>query len=118
MGHPGKKLLFMGGELAQESEWAHEGSVDWGLEQDPGHAGVERWVSDLAAFYRSEPAMHARDFDPSGFEWVDANDAEQSVLTFLRRDGPRVVLVACNARRCHASGTGSGFPRVGAGSRC
>jgi 1,4-alpha-glucan branching enzyme len=112
-GTPGKKLLFMGGELGQESEWAHEGSVDWGLEQDPGHSGVERWVSDLATFYRSEPAMHARDFDPSGFEWVDANDAEQSVFTFLRRDGPRMVLIACNATPVPRYGYRVGVPQGG-----
>ncbi len=110
---PGKKLLFMGGELGQPSEWAHEGSVDWGLEQDPGHGGVERWVSDLAGFYRSEPAMHARDFDPSGFEWVDANDAEQSVFTFLRRDGPRFVLIACNATPVPRHGYRVGVPHGG-----
>jgi 1,4-alpha-glucan branching enzyme len=112
-GTPGKKLLFMGGELGQESEWAHEGSVDWGLERDPGHGGVERWLSDLATFYRSEPAMHARDFDASGFEWVDANDAEQSVFTFLRKDGPRTVLIACNATPVPRHGYRVGVPQGG-----
>ncbi|MBO0702536.1 MAG: 1,4-alpha-glucan branching protein GlgB, partial [Candidatus Dormibacteraeota bacterium] len=112
-GTPGKKLLFMGGELGQEEEWAHEGSVRWDLEQDADHAGVERWVSDLAAFYRSEPAMHVRDFDSSGFEWIDANDAEQSVFTFLRRDGPRTVLIACNATPVPRHGYRAGVPRAG-----
>lgn len=112
-GTPGKKLLFMGGELGQEEEWAHEGSVRWDLEQDPGHGGVERWVSDLARFYREEPAMHVRDFDASGFEWIDANDAEQSVFTFLRRDGPRVVVVACNATPVPRHGYRVGVPRGG-----
>lgn len=112
-GTPGKKLLFMGGELGQEGEWAHEGSVQWQLEQDPGHAGVERWVADLAHFYRSEPALHVHDFDPEGFEWVDANDSEQSVFTFLRRDGDRVVLIACNATPMPRQDYRVGVPRGG-----
>ncbi len=95
---PGKKLLFMGGELGQPGEWDHGGSVDWQLLDDERHAGILRWVEDLNALYRSNPAMHALDCDARGFEWVDANDADASVLTFLRK-GRRpedVVLVVCN----------------------
>ena len=96
-GHPGKKLLFMGCEFGQRGEWAHEGSLEWHLLQYPEHEGVRRWVADLNRLYRAEPALHQLDFDQSGFEWVDCNDSEQSVLTFLRR--PRsgaALLVVCN----------------------
>jgi 1,4-alpha-glucan branching enzyme len=95
---PGKKLLFMGGELAQWREWNHEASLDWDLLDDPAHRGVQRWVRDLNTSYRAEPALHATDAEPSGFEWIDCNDAEQSTLTFLRLDPGKQVglLVACN----------------------
>ncbi|MBO0689263.1 MAG: 1,4-alpha-glucan branching protein GlgB [Candidatus Dormibacteraeota bacterium] len=95
-GSPGKKLLFMGAEVGQEGEWSHEGSVEWHLAERPDHGGVTRWLADLNRLHRSEPALHELDFEPRGFEWVDANDSDQSVLTFLRRAGDRVVLVACN----------------------
>ena len=97
-GHPGKKLLFMGGEFGQRREWAHEASLEWHVLQYPEHEGMRRWVADLNRLYRSEPALYQLDFDQSGFEWVDCNDSEQSVLTFLRkpRGGGAPVLVACN----------------------
>jgi 1,4-alpha-glucan branching enzyme len=85
---PGKKLLFMGGELAQGQEWSHERSLDWHLLGIESHAGVRAWVRDLNRLLRGEPALYVKDFDPSGFEWVDANDAEASVLSFLRKGGP------------------------------
>src|SRR5438045_6468035 len=69
--HPGKKLLFMGGELAQEGEWNHNVSLDWHLLDHPGHAGVQRLVRDLNAIYRREPALYEIDFDPAGFRWLD-----------------------------------------------
>ncbi|MEO8536903.1 MAG: alpha amylase C-terminal domain-containing protein, partial [Betaproteobacteria bacterium] len=96
-GHPGKKLLFMGGEFAQRREWTHEGALDWPLLAEPGHAGVQRLVADLNAFYRATPALHELDFAQPGFEWIDASDATSSVIAFLRR--PRrgaPVLVVCN----------------------
>ncbi|MDD2732897.1 MAG: 1,4-alpha-glucan branching protein GlgB [Desulfuromonadaceae bacterium] len=97
-GHPGKKLLFMGGEFGQRSEWAHEGSLEWHLLQYPEHEGLRRWVTDLNRLYRSEPALYQQDFDRAGFEWVDCNDSEQSVLTFLRRPQGEgdTLLVVCN----------------------
>ena len=96
-GHPGKKLLFMGGEFGQRSEWAHEGSLEWHLLQHPEHEGLRRWVTDLNRLYKSEPALHQLDFVQSGFEWVDCNDSEQSVLVFLRRSQEgATVLVVCN----------------------
>jgi 1,4-alpha-glucan branching enzyme len=96
--HPGKKLLFMGGELATEREWTHEGELDWRLLEEPGHAGVQRWVADLNRWYRAQPALHRVDFEPSGFEWLDANNADASLLAFLRRGrtSDPTVLVLCN----------------------
>ncbi|HEX7090057.1 MAG TPA: 1,4-alpha-glucan branching protein GlgB, partial [Longimicrobiales bacterium] len=94
----GKKLLFMGGEFGQWNEWNHEASLDWHLLQYETHQGVQRWVADLNRLYRSEPALHELDFQPAGFEWVDANDSESSVISFLRRgrSPDDVILVVCN----------------------
>jgi len=95
---PGKKLLFMGGEIAEPEEWNHEASVEWHLLASPPHRGVQLLTSDLNRVLRREPALHQLDCDPAGFEWVDANDTENSVLTWLRKgtDERDVVLVACN----------------------
>jgi 1,4-alpha-glucan branching enzyme len=95
--HPGKKLLFMGGEFGQRREWTHDGALEWWVLGQGEHAGVQRWVADLNALYRREPALHQVDFDTGGFEWVDCHDADASVLSFLRfpRKGPP-VLVVCN----------------------
>lgn len=98
-GHPGKKLLFMGGEFGQVREWDHERELDWALLERPENAGLARWVGDLNRFLRETPALHEGDFDASGFEWVDFKDAEKSVVAFLRkRPGkcPDPVLVVCN----------------------
>ncbi|HET9766724.1 MAG TPA: alpha amylase C-terminal domain-containing protein, partial [Thermoanaerobaculia bacterium] len=81
---PGKKLLFMGGEFGQRREWNHDGSLDWHLLESPAHRGVQRLVGDLNRLYRTEPALHELDCDPKGFEWIDANDNEQSVVSLLR----------------------------------
>jgi len=96
--HPGKKLVFMGGELADEREWTHEGALDWGLLDQPAHAGMHRWIADLNRLYRAQPALHRLDFSPAGFEWIDRHDADSSVLAFLRRGEPTdpTVLVLCN----------------------
>jgi 1,4-alpha-glucan branching enzyme len=96
--HPGKKLLFMGQEFAPEREWNPEISLDWHLLDDLMHAGVQRLVRDLNSLYRSIPALHALDCDETGFAWIDANDTEQSVVSFLRLDGAPhgFVVVACN----------------------
>jgi 1,4-alpha-glucan branching enzyme len=95
---PGKKLLFMGGELGQWGEWNHEASVDWHLLDWPSHRGVQKMVDDLNRLYRSEPALHQGDCEPFGFEWVDANNATESVTVFLRkaRKAEGVLLVAIN----------------------
>jgi len=97
-GHPGKKLLFMGGEFAQWSEWNHDGSLEWHLLRYAPHQGVQRWVKDLNRWYRSEPALYEVDFHHQGFEWVDFSDWEGSIISFLRKgkDPAGTVLVVCN----------------------
>ena len=95
---PGKKLVFMGGELGQWGEWNHDGQLDWELLDSPAHRGVQRWLRDLNTVSRAEPALHARDCESSGFEWIDCNDAAHSTLAYVRRGGDpeQVVLVVCN----------------------
>ncbi len=95
---PGKKLLFMGAEIGQWREWNHDASLDWHLLDDPKHAGFARWIGDLNHAYRSEPALHANDCDPSGFQWIEANDVDQSTLCFLRRgfENDLPIIVAFN----------------------
>ncbi len=95
---PAKKLLFMGGELGQWSEWAHDRGIEWHLLQFGPHQGLQRWVSDLNHLYRSEPALHERDLEPSGFEWIDCSDAESSVISLLRKGKSTEdeILIACN----------------------
>jgi 1,4-alpha-glucan branching enzyme len=84
-GHPGKKLLFMGNEFAQENEWRHDHSLDWHLLEQPRHAGVRALVRDLNAIYRKLPALHERDCDSNGFEWLITDDADRSVFAWLRK---------------------------------
>ena len=95
---PGKKLLFMGGELGQWNEWNHETSLDWHLLQGGLHQGLQRWVRDLNTFYRGEPAMHVLDCDPAGFEWIDCCDAEGSIISLLRkgRTPEQLIAIVCN----------------------
>jgi 1,4-alpha-glucan branching enzyme len=83
-GHPGKKLLFMGSELGQWREWDHDGSVEWHLLDEPAHAALRRFVQALNWHYRAEPALHECDFTPAGFRWIDCNDNENSVVSFVR----------------------------------
>ena len=97
VGHPGKQLLFMGAEIAQEREWTHAESLDWHLLDGSLHAGLRSWVRDLHRFYRAEPALYELDAEPSGFEWIECHDAASSVLSFLRRGrGGEPVVVVCN----------------------
>jgi 1,4-alpha-glucan branching enzyme len=93
-----KKLLFMGGELGQWSEWNHDQSLDWNLADYPNHAGLQKWVADLNHAYRNEPALHELDFDWQGFDWIDCNDSEQSIISLIRRGKSEddVVVVVCN----------------------
>jgi 1,4-alpha-glucan branching enzyme len=96
--HPGKKLLFMGGELGQRNEWSHDAELDWRTASEPQNEGLQRWVADLNAVYRRERALHEVDFEAAGFEWIDHRDAEASVIAFLRRPrhGGPPILVVCN----------------------
>jgi 1,4-alpha-glucan branching enzyme len=113
--HPGKKLLFMGGELAQETEWSHERSLDWHLLEDAGNAGVQAVVRDLNRVMRSEPALYERDFDPGGFWWLEANDAANNVIAFARasKDGSRVLVCAANLAPVPRPDYRLGLPRAG-----
>jgi 1,4-alpha-glucan branching enzyme len=92
---PGKKLLFMGGEFGQWREWSHDTSLDWHLLMFPSHQGMQRLISDLNRLYRTEPALYELDCDPRGFEWIDANDADASVYSFLRKSryGEQILIV-------------------------
>lgn len=93
-----KKLIFMGGEFGQWQEWNHDRSLDWHLLQQPAHAGLQKWVADLNHTYRSYPALHELDCDPAGFEWVDCNDVENSIISLLRKgkSPSEAVLAICN----------------------
>ena len=96
--HPGKKLLFMGCEIAQHSEWNHDGSVDWAALEDPMHRGVQKLVRDLNALYVAHPALHVGDGRREGFEWLVADDARNSVFVFLRKagEGGALIVAICN----------------------
>ncbi|MBD3886034.1 1,4-alpha-glucan branching protein GlgB [Phormidium tenue FACHB-886] len=111
----GKKLLFMGAELGQWGEWNHNASLDWHLLEYSSHAGLQKWVTDLNQFYRSQPAMHKLDCDPAGFEWVDCNDAENSVFTLLRKSKTEedTILIACNFTPVPRHDYRVGVPRAG-----
>jgi 1,4-alpha-glucan branching enzyme len=112
--HPGKKLLFMGDELAQEQEWSHERSLDWHVLERPEHAGIQRLVGDLNHLYREEPALWEVDSDPSGFWWIEPNDADANVIAFARasRDGERVLVFVANLSPVPRLGYRLGLPRA------
>jgi 1,4-alpha-glucan branching enzyme len=95
---PGKKLIFMGGEFGQWSEWKHDTSLDWHLTQWDDHKGMQRWIADLNHFYTQEPAMHELDNDPAGFEWIDVHDWANSTISLLRKgtSNNRAVAIVCN----------------------
>jgi 1,4-alpha-glucan branching enzyme len=93
--HPGKKMLFMGGEFGQWVEWNHDTSLEWHLCQYSSHQGLQHFVRDLNRLYRDEPALHEADFDWTGFQWIDFNDADNSVIAFLRRGRDRHDPVVC-----------------------
>jgi 1,4-alpha-glucan branching enzyme len=97
-GHPGKKLLFMGGEIAQWKEWNHDESIEWHALEYSSHQGVQKWVRDLNHLYRNEPALYELDFATEGFEWIDFHDWEQSIISFIRKgkNSNDIILVVCN----------------------
>ena len=113
--HPGKKLLFMGGELAQEREWSHEASLDWHLLERPEHAGVQALVRDLNHAYRDEPALWEVDFEPAGFHWLEPNDAQANVVAFARlsKAAERMLVCLCNFSPVPRLGYRVGLPRPG-----
>ncbi len=114
-GHPGKKLLFMGGEFGQWQEWRHFQSLDWHLLNDPMHRGVMHWVRDLNQLLKKEPALHINDFEWTGFQWVEAHNADASVLAFLRigSTDDQDVLFACNFTPVPREGYRLGVPEPG-----
>ncbi|MBN2187842.1 MAG: 1,4-alpha-glucan branching protein GlgB, partial [Chitinispirillaceae bacterium] len=113
--HPGKKLLFMGGEFAQWREWAHDGALDWDIATHDRHQGVQLLVRDLNNLYKTVPALHALDFDGRGFEWIDFKDWEHSVISYLRKGASpdELVLVACNFTPVPRNGYLVGVPAAG-----
>jgi 1,4-alpha-glucan branching enzyme len=113
--HPGKKLMFMGDEFAQVREWNSDISLDWHLAPEPMHQGIQRLVRDLNHVYRTTPALYEQECDPEGFEYVDATDADQGVLAFLRhsRSGGGPVLVVCHFTPVLRQNYQIGVPRGG-----
>jgi 1,4-alpha-glucan branching enzyme len=97
-GQPGKKLLFMGGEFGQWDEWQHEAQLDWSLLDSDSHRQLKHWVTDLNNTYRRETALHEQDMNPAGFEWIDCNDSDHSVLSFIRKGKAKddIVVAVCN----------------------
>ncbi len=114
-GHPGKKLLFMGGEFGQRRGWSHDESLEWGVLQYPEHGGIHGWVRDLNKCYRREPALYEVDFQREGFEWIDCHDAENSIISFVRRgcSTEDIVLVVCNFTPMPCLSYRVGVPRGG-----
>ena len=94
--HPGKKLLFMGAEFAQSAEWNFDQSLDWHLAAGQPHAGIQRLTKDLGAFYRANEPLWAWDSEPTGFDWIDCHDADQSVVSFVRRSATRHLVCVFN----------------------
>jgi 1,4-alpha-glucan branching enzyme len=113
-GEPGKKLLFMGAELAQPSEWNHEAALDWPIAANLYHGGISRLVGDLNRVYSDTPALHELDCDPSGFQWAEPNDALQGVLAFFRKSTEgQTLLVAHNTTPVPRLGYRIGVPARG-----
>ena len=113
--HPGKKLIFMGGEIAQWREWNHDSAIDWDLLDQPRHRGIQTLVRDLNALYRRETALHQRDSVSTGFRWVIGDDSANSVFAFLRfgDDDDGMVLIVCNMTPVPRVGYAVGVPRPG-----
>ncbi|WP_295524091.1 1,4-alpha-glucan branching protein GlgB [uncultured Pseudacidovorax sp.] len=113
--HPGKKLLFMGGEFGQRREWTHEGELEWWVSDQWGHRGVQQFVRQLNRVLREEPALHQLDFDPAGFQWLEADDSDRSLYMFLRKPqgGGAPVLVICNMTPVPRPGLRVGVPVAG-----
>ena len=115
---PGKKLLFMGGELAQPWEWDFRQSLPWWLLDHAEHRGVQRTVADLNRLYRNEPALHRLEFEPRGFGWLDCDDAASSVLSYLRHGDDRHLVVALNFTPVPRTAIASACPMAGITAKC
>ena len=113
MGHPGKKLLFMGGEFAQYSEWSEARSLDWHLLQYADHQEMQAYVKELNHLYAEEPAFWAEDFDPNGFQWIECDDAESSIVSFVRRSREKELVFLCNFTSVVHRGFSLGVPQEG-----
>lgn len=113
MGHPGKKLLFMGGEFAQYSEWSEARSLDWHLLQYADHQEMQAYVKELNHLYTEEPAFWAEDFDPNGFQWIECDDAESSIVSFVRRSQEKELVFLCNFTPVVHRGFSLGVPQEG-----
>jgi 1,4-alpha-glucan branching enzyme len=113
--HPGKKLLFMGGEFGQEQEWNHDTGLDWRCLDDPFHAGVQALVRDLNRLYRMTPALYRLDCEPGGFSWIDAANGAESVLSYLRRgcEEHELAVTVCNFTPVPRHDYRIGVPRPG-----
>ncbi|ASV31411.1 1,4-alpha-glucan branching protein GlgB [Maribacter cobaltidurans] len=113
--HPGTKLMFMGGEFGQTSEWNFQNSLDWHLLQYEVHTGVQQFVKDLNALYKNSPALYEKQFSPEGFQWIDYGDHENSVLTYIRKghDTKNDVIVACNFTPVVRENYRIGIPKKG-----
>ncbi len=113
--HPGKKLTFMGQEFGQWAEWSEARSMDWHLLELPTHQGVQAWVADMNKFYQAQPALWEHDFDPKGFQWIEPNDAEQSVFSYIRfaDDPDDFLIIACNFTPVPRYGYRMGVPEAG-----
>jgi 1,4-alpha-glucan branching enzyme len=113
--HPGKKLLFMGGDIAQWREWNDDQSLDWHLLDEPAHLGVKTLISDLNHLYSEEPALWEADVSPAGFEWIDANSAAENIIAFIRNapEARRQIVCVCNFSNDTRNGYRLALPSVG-----
>jgi len=113
--HPGAKLLFMGNEFGQSSEWNFQESLDWHLLQYDFHEGVKKAITDLNALYKTQPALHEKQFSPEGFEWINYSDHQNAVMTFIRKgnNSKDDIIVACNFTQVVRKQYRVGVPKSG-----
>ena len=113
--HPGKKLMFMGSEFGQGREWNHDDDLEWYLLGEPLHEGLRRYVQDLNRVYAAEPPLHEVDFDTAGFQWIDCNDSEKSVVSLIRRskNGDQFLVAVLNFTPVPREGYRIGVPQAG-----
>jgi len=113
--HPGKKMLFMGGEIGQWWEWNHDDSLQWHLLEYAPHRGLQKFIADLNRLYQSEPALYEVDFDWKGFQWIDLHDSDNSTLTYIRysQDQAECIVCACHFTPVPREQYRMGVPRGG-----